>query len=100
VPFELEVGEASDVQVTRELVSFEKAGPGARTKNREADELTITNAKPTPVLFELRAPSGESGLAVIKESSPHALKNGSLVWRVTVPANGSAVLDLTTDTDR
>jgi hypothetical protein len=99
-PFELEVGEASDVQATMRQISDAKVVSGAQTKDRSAGEVVVTNAKSTPVLFELRFPSGVEGVAIVNESVRHTLKNGSLVWRLTVPANGSATLDITSDTDQ
>ena len=99
-PFELEVGEASDVQAKLHTLSDTKVVVGAASKDRTAGEVVVTNAKSEPVIFELRFPSGADGVSIVKESVRHILKNGSLVWRLTVPANGSATLDVTSDTDQ
>ena len=98
-PFELAVGEASDVEVASHTISETSVGSGARKRDRTAEALTITNAKPMAVAVEVRIPSGRQGLKVVRESVRHVLKNGSDVWRLTVPANGEATLDLTVDSD-
>ena len=86
--FELPLGEASDVQVAGRKVSDVTHGRRERT----ALEFTLTNAKPAPVAFELRQRPQGQGFRVVAESGPHGLKNGDDVWRVTLPANGTAVL--------
>ena len=90
--FELEAGAASDVQVTGEVVSDQSIGKGSAERDRVALRYTITNAKPAPVAFELRQRPAGSSFRVVAESGPHVLKNGDDVWRVTIPANGTAVL--------
>ena len=94
-PFELETGMASDVQFAGRVVSDVTLGKGARQRERTAMDYTITNAKPVAVTFEVRqTPDGE-GFRVVAETSGHVLKNGNDVWRVSVPANGSAVVGYT-----
>jgi hypothetical protein len=93
--FELEAGYASDVEVKGEVVSDQSVGRGAGERDRMALRYTLTNAKPAPVTFELRQSPARQGFTVVSESSPHVLKNGDDVWRVTLPANGTAVLSYT-----
>jgi hypothetical protein len=93
--FELEAGSASDVQVKGEVVSDQNVGKGAAERDQVALRYTITNAKPTPAAFELRQSPQRDLFRVITESSPHVLKNGDDVWRVTLPANGTATLSYT-----
>ena len=94
-PFELKTGTASDVQFQGRVVSDEAFGKGARRRERTALEYTITNAKPVAVTFEVRQSPDREGFHVVAESSAHALKNGDDVWRVSVPANASAVVGYT-----
>ncbi len=93
--FELEAGAASDVEAQGVVVSDLSVGAGAAQRERVALQYTLTNAKPVPVTFELRQSPVREGFTVVAESAPHALKNGEDVWRVSVPANGSAVLSYT-----
>jgi hypothetical protein len=94
-PFELETGTASDVQFQGRVVSDQTVGKGARQRDRTAMEYTITNAKPAAVTFEVRQSPDREGFRVVAETSAHALKNGNDVWRVSVPANGTAVVGYT-----
>jgi hypothetical protein len=98
-PFEIEVGDASDVEVTTRTVSDTDVGTKDDRRDRASNEYVITNAKHAPVTFELRMPPGQDGLKVRAESVRHTLKNGKLTWRVSVPAGGTETLDLTVDTD-
>jgi hypothetical protein len=96
-PFELETGTASDVQFQGRVVSAVTIGKGARQRDRVALEYAITNAKPVPVTFEVRQSPDREGFKVVAETSAHVLKNGNDVWRVNVPANGSAVVGYTVE---
>jgi hypothetical protein len=89
-PFELQTGEASDVTVSQRVASDATTGSGSRRRERVALEFAVTNAKPVPVTFELRQkPPETAGFAIVTESTPHVLKNGDNVWRVTLPAGGA-----------
>ena len=91
-PFELALGGATDVAVSQRVVSTATVGPSSNSRDRTALEFVVTNAKSEPVTFELRRrPDGE-GFRVVAESTPHVLKNGDDVWRVALPANGSATV--------
>lgn len=55
--------------------------------------IRVTNARATPETFELPLT-----LKIGTSSAPLIERKGGKVWRTTVPANGSAVLDVTFDT--
>jgi hypothetical protein len=93
--FELEAGTASDVEAQGQVVSDQTVGSGAARRRREALQFTLTNAKPAPVTFELRQSPDREGFKIVAESSPHVLKNGDDVWRLVLPANGTATLSYT-----
>lgn len=90
--FELEAGAASDVEAQGGVVSDQTVGSGSARRQRLGLQFTLTNAKPSPVTFELRQSPAREGFRVVAESSPHGLKNGDDVWRVVLPANGTATL--------
>jgi hypothetical protein len=96
-PFELRAGPASDITVQRRIVSQDTIGTGDNQRARVAQAFTLTNAKPTPVSFEVRQQTDRDGFRVITESKRHALKNGAAVWRVTLPANGTATVSYTVE---
>lgn len=77
---EIPVGPAS--AVTAELVALP----------RGAFRLTLRNAGATPVAFEARLPL-EDGARVVRASARLGRKDGTPLWQVQVPANGTAVLD-------
>jgi hypothetical protein len=89
--FELEAGAASDVEAQGAVVSDQTKGD----LERKALQFTVTNAKSLPVTFELRQSPARAEFKIVAESSPHVLKNGDDVWRVVLPANGSATLSYT-----
>ncbi len=89
-PFELTMGDAADVQAklhTTDDTSFHENG---RDGERTTIEATVTNAKNHPVTAEIRQPVQNDAFKVISETSAHGTKAGDPVWRMTVPANGSA----------
>ncbi len=94
-PVELEIGAASDVTVTQELTSSATIGSGAGRRFRIAMAYTLTNAGAAPALVDVRQDPGREGFKVVAESGRHVLKNGADVWRVSVPANGTAALSYT-----
>jgi hypothetical protein len=64
-----------------------------RTKRKAPFTVRVTNARSTPETFELALP-----YKVASASGPVVQRKGRKIWRVTVPANGAAVLDVTFDT--
>jgi hypothetical protein len=90
--FELPVGRASDVSVQTRVASDETVGKAGSQHERVALEFTLTNAKPETVTFEVRQPTDRDGFKVVSEGARHFLKNGAAVWRVTLPANGTATV--------
>jgi hypothetical protein len=91
-PFELEIGAATDVTATTKVVSDDTRGAGAGKRERVAMEVTLANARGAPVTAEARQSPDREGFRIVAESARHALKNGADVWRVSVPANGTATL--------
>jgi hypothetical protein len=92
-PFELTTGRASDVVARQQITSQRTSGSGAARRERTALEVTLANAKSTPVIAEVRQSASDArGFRVVSESVPHVLKHGDLVWRVTVPAGGEMTL--------
>ncbi len=94
-PFELEIGDASDVTMTRELKTDTTIGSGSGKRWRLGLAYTLTNARGEPATVEVRQDPSREGFKVIAESARHVLKNGADVWRVSVPANGTAQLTYT-----
>ena len=94
-PFELEIGDASDVTMTRALTTDTTVGSGSGKRYRLGLAYTLTNAGGEPATVEVRQDPSREGFKVIAESARHVLKNGADVWRVTVPANGTAALTYT-----
>jgi hypothetical protein len=91
-PFELEIGAASDVTVTQALASSATIGSGSSQRVRLAMAYALTNAGAAPALAEVRQDPQREGFKIVAESARHLLKNGADVWRVVVPANGTATL--------
>ena len=84
---EATVGESPQLQYRLECVACE-GGPKAGYR------LTVTNANDTPAPVEIRLQQSDafrySGI-----SAKLGRKNGDLLWKITVPANGTARLDYT-----
>ncbi|MET3713674.1 hypothetical protein ABIC65_004409 [Sphingomonas trueperi] len=79
---ELRPGDSSEVR----YAVLGKPGSKRRTSYR----VEVTNALAAPVTFELPIPYRDA-----KAGAPLVSHKGVPTWRVTVPANGSASLDLT-----
>ncbi|RYY24289.1 MAG: hypothetical protein EOP62_17330 [Sphingomonadales bacterium] len=75
---EFETGESSDVRYT--IISRARAG------NRQPFEIQVSNARSTPETFEMPIPYKLTGGPKLIE------RKGVKIWRVTVPANGKAVI--------
>jgi hypothetical protein len=99
-PFEIAVGPASDVNVSTRLVSNTRTGPAGHTRRQLAFEIDASNAKPRPVVVEIRQPTeGQSGVAFPAESQLHGTKSGDALWTLAIPANGAATLTYTFEYD-
>ncbi len=94
-PFELEVGEASDVEVNWRVVSLQAFKSNGRDGERATIAASFTNAKPEAVTGEFRHAVNGQSFKVVAETSGHGTKGGDPVWRLTVPANGQADLTYT-----
>lgn len=84
---ELRPGDSSEVRYT--VVGK----PGS--KRRANYRVEVTNALATPVTFELPIPYRDA-----KAGAPLVSHKGVPTWRVTVPANGTASLDITLKSGR
>jgi hypothetical protein len=79
---EIGFGQATAVAVSAKSLSDPKA--------KASDwELTVSNARPDPVQFELLI--NEGGVKLAPETAL-SRRNGALLWTVTVPANGRSSL--------
>jgi hypothetical protein len=93
----LPTGDAFDVKVQPTTVSRTRLGD---SRWRTAMRYRLTNARSRPVTVEL----AQSGLdwadvRVVEDSAKGERRDaGTLVWKVAVPANGSAVVTATFDT--
>lgn len=107
VPVELGIGRSNDLDlrilnVEQADVSLDSIEPGPKdllvallTRRIYIPlSLRVVNAKPRPVTFELRqAPLAEFVDLRVKHASLRPQrKGGDYVWRLTVPANGEALL--------
>jgi hypothetical protein len=97
-PFELRLGQASDVTLTERLTGAQLR-PGGRV--RQTFEVRAANAKAAPVIVEIRHDrAGASGFAVTEESAPHGDKAGDPLWRVTLSPGGDQTLTYTVERAR
>jgi hypothetical protein len=73
---ELRVGEAPGIRA-RQIVNYSAAG--------NEQQLSVTNDAPEPRTVEVELPLEARGAKLVK-------RDGWMLWRVRVPANGSAEL--------
>jgi len=100
---EVDMGESPDVQasVRTETVDIDQRKvrelplvPGVILRSVQIDELTrveVSNARAVAIPFELRVRLPEGG-RVLRADHPLGTKNGRPIFRLTVPANGSATV--------
>ena len=89
-PVRLDVGRAVDVTARADFDAEAAARTGVWVVEAEA-----ANAGAAPVELEFIHPVGGRAFTVSAEDRPHAMRDGQPVWRVTVPANGRAVVRYT-----
>ena len=75
---EINMGESADVRVAAE-------------KADDADRVTISNARPVAIEFELRLTVPE-GDRVVRANHTVGIKNGRPIFRLTIPANGTVTV--------
>jgi hypothetical protein len=91
----VKIGEAFDVTVQPTLVTSEKI---SKSRTRYTMSYLLRNAKPEPVMVELRQDGLWRGGKVETESLPsRRIDAGTLGWSVPVPANGETTLTFTVD---
>ena len=90
----LKLGDAFDVTADKKQTDFKVLPKPAKANNlyESAFEITIKNAKKEKVTVTVQEPiSGD--WKIVSESMPHRKVNSQLaVWRVEIPAEGSATL--------
>lgn len=95
----LKTGEAFDVKVQPVVEKRERVG---EARWRTAMRYTLTNARPEPVtvdLFQSGLDAWWNDTRIIEESQKsERLSSNQAMWRVSVPANGSATVTATFDT--
>ena len=89
-PFELEIGRSHEVTVGDATVS--RTG-GAQTSIGK--EVTAVNASRLPKTVEIRQPQLGRSFHITAESSPHGLKSGDPIWRLTLAPGATATLTYT-----
>ncbi|HEX8525397.1 MAG TPA: DUF4139 domain-containing protein, partial [Allosphingosinicella sp.] len=92
----IKTGEAFDVKVQPVVVSRTKVGD---SRWRTAMRYTLTNARPQPVTVDLIQDGMWGDVRIVEQSQPGERRSaGDVLWRVSVPANGEAVVAATFDT--
>jgi hypothetical protein len=91
----LATGEAFDVKVHPVAEARERV---SETRWRTRMRYTLTNARPEPVTVELVQAGLVGDARIAEESMPSQRRSaGEALWRVQVPANGTAVVTATFD---
>jgi hypothetical protein len=105
---EIDMGVSADVSVSvlTEARAIDSAHaemlpllPGVTLRGLKVDEISrvdISNARPTAIQFELRLRL-PTGARVIRADHPVGAKNGRPMFRLEVPANGTATLRYQTE---
>jgi hypothetical protein len=92
----LKTGEAFDVKVQPVVVSRTKMGD---SRWRTAMRYTLTNAKPQPVVVDLVQDGLWGDVRIVEQSQPGERRSADeMLWHVSVPANGEAIVTATFDT--
>jgi hypothetical protein len=92
----IKTGEAFDVKVQPVVVSRQKTGD---TRWRTVMRYTLTNARPRPVTVDLIQDGLWGDVRIVEQSQPGERRSADdVLWRVSVPANGDAVVTATFDT--
>jgi hypothetical protein len=92
----IKTGEAFDVKVQPVVVSRTKMG---ESRWRTAMRYTLTNARPQPVTVDLIQDGLWGDVRIVEQSQAGERRSADeMLWRVSVPANGEAVVTATFDT--
>lgn len=89
---EILVGESSDLAVIHKLLPDTRPRPREGEKQPVGHEIIVTNGGPAAVDVELGLGLDEEDYRLIKPSRKLTRKNGGLLWRAHVPANGTVRL--------
>ena len=91
----IQTGNAFDVTLTPTVVTTDKRGS---TRTRYALSYVVRNARPEPVVVQLRQEGlGRDGKLIEESLKSTRLNAQTLQWDVPVPANGETVLTFTVD---
>ena len=98
---EINLGPAVGVLVRQQKLAYVAGAPDepdltpelreGLAAGKATEEVAITNDRPAPIAFELRL-QVFGALHVLNADQPMALKDGRPIFRLTLPANGSAVV--------
>lgn len=91
----LKLGDAFDVTATKKQTAFQKAGESGRWSqiNEAAFRIVLKNAKNTAVTVEVVEPI-PGDWEILSENHPHSKETANTaIWKIEVPAEGSATLD-------
>ena len=87
---DLAVGEDVEIELRESIDVRTSLVMEAEDERSAAYRLTVTNAKDRPVQFEAKLPGTANRIS--RPSARLSTRDGSALWTVTVPANGSATL--------
>ncbi len=90
----LKMGEAFDVTADKKQTDFQKLGGTEKFNyvSESAYQITLKNAKNQPVVVNVFEPM-PGDWQILSESSPHSKASASTAhWKISVPADGKAVL--------
>jgi hypothetical protein len=91
----IQTGQAFDVTLTPTVVTTDKR---SATKTRYAMSYVLRNARPEPVVVQVRQGGlGRDGKLVEESLASKRLNANTLQWDVPVPANGETILTFTVD---
>ncbi len=101
VPVELQFGEAMGLLASYEVTDRQEWEADAVAMQRASFTATLTNDKDWPVEIEVLPPwSGYPGFRILEQSRRSEVNGaGDTVWRVPVPAHGSAALSFTVQSE-
>jgi hypothetical protein len=80
-PFDLEIGQAMDVQIRPRLVAEQDL---KNDRVRRTYEVDLSSAKTAPIVVELRMPLDREGLKFITEPGKHDIRDGAMAWRINL----------------
>jgi hypothetical protein len=89
-PFELEIGQSHEVTVRDATLSVSGGAESSAAK-----EIIAINASARPATVEIRQPQVGRDFRIAAESTPHGLKSGDPIWRVTLAPGATETVTYT-----